>query len=134
MATTTAKIQFMSTDLVSDTLDLSTVMTLYTSGTTTGMSKTTGLARYSTATTSETKLLEAGDYTDSKAHKLYIKNTSTTRSEYVQITTGTIASGSTTIGRLYGGEWGLIPWHGASDINVIQSVTGITIEWMLFYE
>ena len=133
MATTTAKISIISTDLVSNTLDLTTVMTLYTGGTTTGVDRTTGLARYSTVSTSEIKLLEAGDYDDNKPHKLYLKNTSTTRTHYVNISIGTAGS-TVDLGRIYGGEWCLVPWDGTEDLHLTQSATGIINEWMLFYE
>ena len=132
MATTTAQVTLTSSDLLSDSLNMTSSFTLYNAGTTTGMSKTTGLARYSTGSTSETKLLEGDDYTSAKAHKLYIKNTSATRTEYVDILVGTI--GGTWLGRLYGGEWGLIPWSGNNDVNLTASTTTIVVEWMLIYE
>ncbi|QDP46419.1 MAG: hypothetical protein GOVbin1709_81 [Prokaryotic dsDNA virus sp.] len=130
---TTAKLTLVSSDLLSDALDLEVTQTLYKAGASTDIALATGLARYSAGTTSETKILEADDYTDNKAAKLYIKNTSTTRSDYIYLTLGTAGS-SSTIGRLYGGEWALIPWSGASDINLNQSGASIVIEWMLFYE
>lgn len=130
---TIAKITLTSADLLSDELNLEVSQTLFKAGASTDIAETTGLARYSSGATSETKILEADDYTDNKASKLYIKNTSSTRTDYVQITLGPSGS-STTIGRLYGGEWAFIPWGGASDVNVIQSSASIVLEWMLFYE
>ena len=129
---TTAKLTLVSADLLSDALSMELTSTLYKAGASVDIAKTTGLARYSTGSVSEVKLLEADDYTSAKAHKLYIKNTSTTRTEYVDILVGTI--GGTWLGRLYGGEWGLIPWSGNNDINLTQSATTIVVEWMLFYE
>ena len=133
MATTTAKLTLSSSDLTSDSISLIPSNTLYDAATSTGMSKTTGLARYSTGGTSETKILESGDYTSDKAHKIYIKNTSTTRTEYIDVTIGTV-DGSTKIGRLYAGEWAFMPWSGTADLNVTQSAASIVIEWMLIYE
>ena len=129
---TTAKLTLTSADLLSDALSLEVSSTLYKAGASTDVALSTGLARYSTGSTSETKLLESDNYTSAKAHKLYIKNTSTTRSDYVDILVGTISG--TWLGRLYGGEWGLIPWSGNNDINLTQSATTIVVEWMLFYE
>ena len=129
---TTAKLTLVSADLLSDALSMELTSTLYKAGGSVDIAKTTGLARYSTGSTSETKLLESDDYTSAKAHKLYIKNTSTTRTDYVDILVGTISG--TWLGRLYGGEWGLIPWSGNNDINLTQSATTIVVEWMLFYE
>jgi len=133
MATTTAKIEIISTDLLSDSMDLQTTMTLYDAGGSTGTTKFTGIARYSTGSTLETLLVDASNYSISKANKLYIKNTSTDVTENVVITVGTAGS-SSILGRIYGGQWALIPWSGDTDLNVIQSATGITIEWALFYE
>ena len=130
---TTAKITIVSSDLLSDALDLAASTTLFKSGASTDVEKTTGLARYSSGSTSYVKLLESGDYTGSKAHKLYIKHTSTTRTDFVELQLGT--SGSTEVlGRLYGGEWALIPWSGDADFGVVQSATTSVLEWMLFYE
>jgi|TARA_R100000501_G_C2614978_1_gene108741 hypothetical protein len=129
---TTAKLTLTSADLLSDALSLEVSSTLYKAGASTDVALSTGLARYSTGSTSETKLLESDNYTSAKAHKLYIKNTSTTRTDYVDILVGTISG--TWLGRLYGGEWGLIPWSGNNDINLTQSATSIVVEWMLFYE
>lgn len=136
MATTTANITITSTDLLTDSLDLQSTMTLYNAATQTGVTKTTGLARYSTGVTTEVKFLDKASTiygTDAKAAKLYIKNTSGSATETVTLTLGTIAS-TKNIGILHGGEWALIPWHGDDDINVTQSVAGLVIEWMLFYE
>ena len=129
---TTAKLTLTSADLLSDALSLEVSSTLYKAGASTDVALSTGLARYSTGSTSETKLLEGDNYTSAKAHKLYIKNTSTTRTDYVDILVGNISG--TWLGRLYGGEWGLIPWSGNNDINLTQSATSIVVEWMLFYE
>ena len=129
---TTAKITIVSSDLLSDALDLAASTTLFKAGASTDIEKTTGLARYSSGSTSYVKLLEADDYTSTKADKIYIKNTSTTRTDYVDIGVGN--AGTVTLGRLYGGEWALIPWSSDADFGLIQSSTTLVIEWMLFYE
>ena len=80
MATTTATITLSSSDLTGDALSLSTTATLTKAGVTTGLDQTTGVARkfYATQQSNEGLIL-AADYTDDKAHKVYIKNTSTSR-------------------------------------------------------
>lgn len=129
---TTAKLTLTSSDLLSDALNLEVTSTLYKAGASTDIALSTGLARYSSGSTSYVKLLEADDYTATKADKIYIKNTSTTRTDYVDIGVGN--NGLVTLGRLYGGEWALIPWSSDTDFGVIQSSTTLVLEWMLFYE
>lgn len=134
MATTTARLVLDSAagSLISSVLAIDDTATLTKLGSATGLSETTGLAR-ATFTTSETKILEADDYTDNKAAKLYIKNTDSSGTNTVRILIGPSGS-STTIGWLDPDDWAFIPWSGASDINVQCSATTTIVEWMLFYE
>ena len=81
MATTTATITLSSSDLADNALSISNTSTLYTAGTNTGITETTGLARKKFATGSNTILLDHGltsgiaeDVTADKSAKVYIKN------------------------------------------------------------
>ena len=134
MATTTAQITLSSSDLLSDSLSLTTTATLYDAGTTTGITQTEGLSRKTTSSGSQYVLFDgtpSTTYGANKAHKVYIKNCSTTRSEYV-----TIEINSEGIGRLYAGDWMFIPWGATADTNDIKVTpsvsTSLTIEYMLF--
>ena len=81
MATTTATITISSTDLLSDELALSTTATLTTAGTSTGLTGTSGLGRKKLASGhAQYTLFDGSDYTADGAHKLYLKNPSTTAS------------------------------------------------------
>ena len=71
MATTTATLTISSTDLLSDELALSTTATLTGADNSTGLIGTSGLARKTTANTTEYTLFAAADYTDDKAHKVF---------------------------------------------------------------
>ena len=82
MATTTAAITITSTDLLSDSLSLSTTSTLTKAGGAVGLDQTSGLGRKTTTSTSAYVLFDGTDYTVDKAHKLYLKNTSTPDSEF----------------------------------------------------
>ena len=132
MATTTAMLTLVSSDLLSDPLALNVSMDINAAGTTTGITKTTGLRRQTFANTNETKILEADDYTDNETSRLYIKNTSSTAGRYIDITLGTVAG--TKIGRLYNGEWAFIPWANTADINLQVSNIDIVFEWTLLYQ
>jgi hypothetical protein len=133
MATTTAAITLTSTDLLSDSLSLSTTATLTKAGTAVGLDQTSGLGRKTTASTSEYTLFDGTSYTADKAHKLYLKNTSTTDTEYFKLTIN-----AEEIGRIYAGDWVFMPWSGHdadNDIKITPSVsTTMTLEYMLIYE
>ena len=128
MATTTATITLSSSDLLSDELALSTTATLTTAGTSTGVTQTTGLARRTTsaanaAAIQAVNLYRAGDYTANGANKVYIKNTSTTATEYY-----TVHIDQEEIGRLYAGDWMFMPWNATSGTKAQFTVT-IAATW-----
>jgi hypothetical protein len=134
MATTTATITLASTDLLSDELALTSSATLTAAGNSTGIANTSGLSRKTTANTSEYTLFAAADYTDDKAHKLYLKNISTTAAEYFIVEVA-----GTVVGRLYAGDWALIPWAADTtgtncDIDITPSASDMTLEYMLFVD
>ena len=132
MATTTATLTLSSTDLLSDELALVTTSTLSKAGTSTGLTGTSGLGRKTTTSDSQYILFDTDDYPSgpAKAHKVYLKNTSTTAAEYFLIS----ANGED-IGRLYAGDWAFFPWNnhdGSADIKITPSVTSsMTLEHML---
>ena len=80
MATTTATVTINSTDLLTDEISLSTTCTLTNAGGSNGLTGTGGLGRKTTSSTSQYILFDADDYSSGpgKAHKIYLKNTSTT--------------------------------------------------------
>ena len=128
MATTTATIMLNSTDLLSDELALSTTATLTAAGNSTGLTNAAGLSRKTTTSMTQYDLFLAANYTADRAHKLYLKNTSTTAAQYFLITVGT-----EDVGRLYAGDWAFFPWSGDWDIAITPSdVNSMTLEYMLF--
>jgi len=132
MATTTAQLILTSTDLLSDSLSLSSIATLTTAGSSTGLTGTEGLGRKKTSSTTEYTLFDASAATDDKAHKIYLKNLSTTASEYFEIQVGGVV-----IGRIYAGDWAFFPWSADTtgtncDIDITPSATNMTLEYMLF--
>jgi hypothetical protein len=132
MATTTATITLSSSDLSSQALSISSSATLLKAGLTTGLDQTTGLTRklYATAQTAAT-LIDAADYTDAKAHKVYIKNVGTSTTEYFTIELG---ASNILVGRLYGGDWMFIPYGGEHDIDIDSSDVNMQLEYMVIYE
>lgn len=134
MATTTATITLSSTDLLSDELSLNTTATMTAAGNSTGLTLASGLSRKKTGDTTEYTLFAAADYTDDKAHKVYLKNISTTAAEYFEIQVA-----GAVVGRLYAGDWALFPWSADStgtncDIDITPSAADMTLEYMLFID
>ena len=141
MATTTATITLSSSDIMDSPISISNTSTLYTAGTNTGISETTGLGRKKFASDSNIVLLDGGltsgiaaDVTADKSAKVYIKNHNDRGdgTKFVNILLAAVE-----IGRLYGGDWMFIPWCAASgkDIEFTASdATETTLEYTCFYE
>lgn len=130
----TATLNITSPNLLNDSLALSVTSKLYKAGTSEPIDQTTGLSRKLYSTVTDESLFLAADYADSKANKIYIKNTSSSTSEYVTLS---IAIGATTtnveIGVLYGGDFAYFPWSGEYDIDISTSAD-IVVESMLLHE
>ena len=132
MATTTATLTLSSGDLTGDALSLSTTATLTKARTATGLDQTTGVSRkfFATAQTAY-NLVAASEYTADKSHKLYIKNTSTTAGEFITVEVGAT---NLSLGRLYAGDWTLLPYDGNNDIDIDTSDVNMTVEYMVIFE
>ena len=157
MATINATIAINSGDLTSNSISINNTMTMLKAGTCHGLEKTSGLVRRSFTSANHVNLVAAGaqNYgtptaSDSgAASKIYIKNTGTSSTDYVIIGLGNASDGGTitasnvdgthvNIGRLYGGDWMLIPAHmkaTVGDITIQPSTAeATTVEYMLFFE
>jgi len=140
MATTNATITLSSSDLTGDALSLSSTATLTKGGSVTGLDQTTGVNRKIYTSTSEVVLFDETDFgaASDPAHKLYVRNPSTTSSEYftIKLGNGTGDVNALELGRLYAGDWMFIPYSAAADtdITITPSVaTSITLEYMAIY-
>ena len=132
MATTTAAISISSADLTGDTLAISATSTWYKAGTVVGLDQTTGLAsRYYAAAQTNATLIGAGSYHDNTANWVYIKNPGSSTEDYFTIELG---ASNLVIGRLYGGDWCLLPYEGEQDIDISSSGTKMTLEYMVIYQ
>jgi len=131
MATTIAQLTLTSTDLLSDSLAVSSVATLTAAGSSTGLTRTEGLGRKQTGNTTEYTLFDASNHTDDKAHKIYLKNLSTTAAEYFIVEVA-----GTVVGRLYAGDWAFFPWAADTtgtncDVDITPSANDMMLEYML---
>ena len=126
MATTTATITLASSDIMDNSLSISNTATLTKAGNSTGLTETTGLARkkIASALRQDLILVDNTDATASKASKIYIKNTGTSTSKYatIGITSGD-AGAEIKLGRLYGGDWMLIPWNAVRGAKEVFTLT-----------
>ena len=110
MATTTATFTLSSTDLLSDEIALSTTATLTQAGNSTGITSTSGLGRTNfTNDPIQSKVIYRSDDTTSAVNRVYLKNLSTTATEYF-----TVFIDQEEMGRLYAGDWALFPWSATS--------------------
>jgi len=131
MATTTAQLTLSSADLTGDALQLNSVATLTGHASNAGLAHTTGVNRITLDTaTREYVLVDATEYSSgNKAHKLYIKNLSSSNSQLFEV-----FCGSQTIGLLYGGDWMFMPFGGTADIKITSSANNMSVEYMVIYE
>jgi len=155
MATINATLNISSADLTSSPITFSKKMTMtkHVDSTRTGdgLEFTSGLVRRKYTAVTEVDLVPTGlqvygTPTASKAGKLYIKNTGSSTTDFVSISLGDATGGEElddgsskiTLGKLFGGDWMIIPYHGATnvgDVLVKPSTAEVTtVEWMLFFE
>lgn len=132
MATTKAAITITSADLLTDSLSIATTTTMTGAGNSTGLSVTGGLGRKKLTSGHAQYTLFDGDAYGSGAHKIYLKNTSTTAAEYF-----TIEINSEQMGKLYAGDWAFFPWEANADSNDIKidpSADDMVLEYMVFID
>ena len=157
MATINATFNLTSSDLTSSPLSLSKTMTMTKAGSCNGLELTSGLVTRKLAAVTEVDLCKGGTQnygiptvasadgvSTNSANKIYIKNTSSSTTEYVTVGLGTAAATDAiggshlNLGRLYGGDFLIMPaafivTHG--DITVQPSTAEeTTVEYMLFFE
>lgn len=160
MATITAQLT-VNSNITDYGIAINKSMTLTKAGTKNGLERTTGVQRVYLTDTKHIDLAKGGlantnladmTVTGATAAKVYIKYLSDDTSKFVRIGLGNEADGTTQtanngdatffeIGRLYGNEWMIIPWNGASnvgDITVQPSVATTAdvaiVEYIVFFE
>ena len=140
MATINATIN-ISSDILNNPTTISNTMAMSKSANTSaGLEETTGLRTKKFTDSTDAVIAEADELTSSggtEAHKIYIRNASTSKSNffYVSYNSGT-ADATTTepIGKLYGQDWMLMPYNGGTNITVASSSESETqyLEYMVF--
>lgn len=131
----------LTSDIVPNFSSYTKEMTLTAAGTLTDIDSTTGFSRRKLADTSAVDLItmanELVETKDSTAAKVYIKNIgdgkgNIDKSQYVLI--GVKAQA---VGRLYGGDWMMMPLTGidADDVTATPSTNdAVVLEYAMYYE
>ena len=130
MATTTATLILTSPDVTGHNFNMTQSTTLTKAASSTGLDEFTGItSRKYTAAQTDTVVVADSIYADTTvAHKVYIRNTSTGASDYILVE----LEGNVIIGRLYPGDWMLIPYGGTLDVQVTTVATNVSIEYGVF--
>ena len=145
MATVNASISVTS-DIMSYPTTISKTMTMTKAGVCTGLEETTGLNTKKFQAVTVVKIFDAANAdtgaTAGGANKIYIRNTGSDKEQYFYVAYANAAAAADTtetIGKLYGGDWMLIPWNATAatthDVCVAPSTAEtMTLEYMAFVE
>tara|TARA_R100001510_G_scaffold41229_1_gene37590 strand:+ start:631 stop:1053 length:423 start_codon:yes stop_codon:yes gene_type:complete len=140
MATINASIN-ISSDIMTYPININKSMTMKKAGSCHGLEETSGLNHKKVASQTRFILFSNADASASGASKVYVRNTGSSKTDYFVVGYGEDLGDATieTIGRLYGGDWMLIPWDAVAaeshDIYAFSSTAEpMTIEFMAFTE
>ena len=137
MATIDANININS-DILNNPITISNTMTMTKAANRAiGLDETTGLRTKKFTATTAAVIVEHDELTDDKAHKVYIRNASTSKANFFYVAYNASAAGAATaetIGKLHGGDWMLMPYDGNTNITVASSTASETqyLEYMVF--
>ena len=120
-------------------------MTLTKAGTSNDITETTGFSRRKLAAVTAVDLItmanELVEPSDNTAAKVYIKNNGNNgvidKTLYVTISIGDTAGTTQQVGRLYGGDWLLMPVTVVDDMDVVATPSTddvVVLEYVMFYE
>ena len=120
-------------------------MTLTNAGTNNDITETTGFSRRKLAATTAVDLItmanELVEPKDNTAAKVYIKNIGNNgtfdKSQYVTISIGDTSGTTQEIGRLYGGDWLMMPVTVVDDMDIVAAPStndAVVLEYTMFFE
>ena len=138
MATINASIS-VNSNIMSYPITISKTMSMHKLQSCNGLEETTGLRtkKFAAESTTAAVIVEHDELTDDKAHKVYIRNTSSNKENFFYVAYNASAAAATTaetIGKLYGSDWMLFPYNGNTNITVAPSGGSEiqTLEYMVF--
>ena len=121
-------------------------MTLTKAGALTDITETTGFSRRKLAATTAVDLItmanELVEPSDNTAAKVYVQNIgdgkgNVDKSTYVTVSIGDTGGTTQQVGRLYGGDWLMMPVTVVDDMDVVVAPStndAVVIEYTMFYE
>ena len=136
----------ISSDIAPGLGTISKSMTLTKAGTINDLEETTGFSRRKLAATTAVDLItmanELVEPSDNTAAKVYIRNIgdgkgTIDKSQYATISIGNTAGATQEIGRLYGGDWLLMPLTVVDDKDVVAAPSTdntVVLEYIMFFE
>ena len=148
---TTAQIT-LSSDIISGFGSITKSMTLTKAGTVTDIEETTGFSRRKLAATTAVDLITMADasllletgtpHLSGTSAKVFIQNIgdgkgNIAKDNYVTISIGDTGGTPQPIGRLYGGDWLLMPVTGADNKDVVatpETNDAVVLEYVMFFE
>ena len=144
MATINATIS-VNSDIMSYPININTSMVMNKFQSCHGLEETGGMNAKKFNATTAVVIIDDTEGTAGKASKVYIRNTGSSKTNFFYVTLGNADSAAAvsdtteTIGKLYGGDWMLVPWIATAGTThsfiVAPSTTEeMTLEWMVFQE
>ena len=138
MATTNATLS-ISSDIMSYPIRINKSMTMMKFQSCHGLEETSGLRTKKFTAVTETVVVEQDEFTSTKACKVYMRNTGSDKTHYFYVAKHASDAGAATdaevIGKLYGGDWMLIPYLADVNITVASSSTDpVVLEYIVFAE
>ena len=142
---TTATIS-ISSDIAPGFGGISNSMTLTKAGALTDIQETTGFSRRKLQDTTAVDIIDMSkelvEPSDNTAAKVYVRNIgdgkgNIDKSTYVTISIGDTGGTPQEIGRLYGGDWLLMPLTVVDDKDVIaapETNNAVVLEYVMFFE
>ena len=135
----------LNSDISSGFGGITKTMTLTNAGTNNDITETTGFSRRKLAATTAVDLItmanELVEPKDNTAAKVYIKNIGNNgtfdKSQYVTISIGDTGGTTQEIGRLYGGDWLMMPVTVVDDMDIVAAPStndAVVLEYTMFFE
>tara|TARA_R100001440_G_scaffold55120_1_gene74953 strand:- start:480 stop:917 length:438 start_codon:yes stop_codon:yes gene_type:complete len=135
----------LNSDISSGFGGITKTMTLTNAGTNNDITETTGFSRRKLAATTAVDLItmanELVEPKDNTAAKVYIKNIGNNgtfdKSQYVTISIGDTSGTTQEIGRLYGGDWLMMPVTVVDDMDIVAAPStndAVVLEYTMFFE
>ena len=128
MATVTASLTLTSSDLLTDSLSITTSMSKAAVDGTSGLGRKKITSTAKGTASGQVELTTAASYTS--PNYLYIKNTDTTATDYISVFDD--AGGDLDVLYLAGGDWAFLPIFAGANLKCYAATSGTVVEWMVF--